>query len=54
VRRAFKDAGDGLGIKRRGDDDGRARENELADSRGREAEASMQQPASEREAYGKA
>ncbi len=46
VRRTFEDDGNGCGIERWGDNDGRAREGELADSRVQEAEASMQQPAS--------
>ena len=50
--RAFNNAGNGHSIERGGDDedgsarDGSARDGELVDSRGREAEASTQQPAS--------
>jgi hypothetical protein len=57
--RAFNNAGDGRSVERGGDDkdgsarDGSARDGELVDSRGREAEASTQQPASEREANGR-
>ena len=57
--RAFNKAGDGRSVERGGDNedgsvrDGSARDGELVDSRGREAEASTQQPASEREANGR-
>ena len=40
-------------VKRGGGDTSSARKGELADSRGQEAEASAQQPASEREANGR-
>ena len=57
--RAFNNAGDGRSVERGGDDedgstrDGNVRDGELVDSRGREAEASTQKPASEREANGR-
>ena len=56
---AFNNAGDGRSVERGGDDedgstrDGNVRDGELVDSRGREAEASTQKPASEREANGR-
>ena len=56
--RAFDNTGDGRSVERGGDDedgsarDGSARDGELVDSRGREAEASTQQPASKRKAMG--
>ncbi len=53
LSRAFEDAGDDCGIKRGGEDAGGAREGKLVDSRGQEAKASTQQPASEREANGR-
>jgi hypothetical protein len=57
--RAFNNAGYGRSDERGGDDedgsarDGSARDGELVDSRGQEAEASTQQPASEREVNGR-
>ena len=57
--RAFNNAGGGRSIERGGDDedgsarDGNVRDGELVDSRGREAEASTQKPASERETNGR-
>jgi hypothetical protein len=46
VRCAFEDTANGCGVERGGDNDGGAREGKLADLRGQEVEASMQQPAS--------
>jgi hypothetical protein len=57
--RAFDNTGNGRSVERGGNDedgsarDGSARDGELVDSRGREAEASTQQPASERKANGR-
>jgi hypothetical protein len=57
--RAFNNVSDGRSVERGGDDedgsarDGSARDGELVDLRGREAEASTQQPASKREANGR-
>ena len=48
MSRAFEDADDDQGVesKRGGEDAGGAREGKLVDSRGRDVEASTQQPAS--------
>ncbi len=57
--RAFNNVSNGRSVERGGDDedgsvrDGSATDGELVDSRGREAEASTQQPASKREANGR-
>jgi hypothetical protein len=46
VCHAFEDAPNGRSIKRGADNNGKMMEGKLVDSRGQEAEASMQQPAS--------
>jgi hypothetical protein len=50
---AFMDAGDYCGVEREGNNDGSTMEGELAKLRGQEVEASMHQPASQREANGR-